>query len=162
MHKWIAGSVPSKARNCAARPFALWNLILAHLQLSSFWASDQDSAIKLYKYIVAIGKPERQVRKASHCGSKRQQRWYAAIIVLLPVCATYIWVLFFVNIPFVVNRTFNTTPKERLQQYKHWKCRKTEKECKLNVHFVRILITFCTILKIHKVCNSFETLQAQS
>jgi len=23
-------------------------------------------------YIVAIGKPERQVRKASHCGSKQQ------------------------------------------------------------------------------------------
>jgi len=28
----------------------------------------------------------------------------------------YIWVLFFANIPFVVNRTFNATPTERLQQ----------------------------------------------
>jgi len=27
------------------------------------------------------------------------------------------WVLFFRQISFVVNRTFNTTPTERLQQY---------------------------------------------
>jgi len=28
-----------------------------------------------------------------------------------------VWVLFFTHIPFAVNRTFNTTPTERLQQY---------------------------------------------
>jgi len=39
------------------------------------------------------------------------------IILLLLVRATYIWVLFFAHIPFVVNRTFNITPTERLQQY---------------------------------------------
>jgi len=32
------------------------------------------------------------------------------INLLLLVRATYIWVLFFVHIPFVVNRTINTTP----------------------------------------------------
>jgi len=36
----------------------------------------------------------------------------------------YIWVLFFEHIPFVVNRTFNATPTERLQQHlfseKNW------------------------------------------
>jgi len=39
------------------------------------------------------------------------------ITLLLLVHATYIWVLFFMHIPFVVNRTFNTTLTERLQQY---------------------------------------------
>jgi len=34
----------------------------------------------------------------------------------LLVLATYIWVLFFTHIPFVVNRTFNATPAETLQQ----------------------------------------------
>ena len=37
--------------------------------------------------------------------------------LLLLVRATYIWVLFFVHIQFVVNRTFNATPLERLQQH---------------------------------------------
>ena len=36
---------------------------------------------------------------------------------VLLVRATYIWVLFFEHIPFVVNRTFNVTPTERLQQH---------------------------------------------
>ena len=38
------------------------------------------------------------------------------ITLLLLVRATCIWVLFFAHIPFVVNRTFNATPAERLQQ----------------------------------------------
>jgi len=33
------------------------------------------------------------------------------------VRASYMWVLFFAHIPFVVDRTFNVTPTERLQ---HW------------------------------------------
>jgi len=42
--------------------------------------------------IVAIGKPERHVRKASHCGSnKQQQRSCAAIALSLLVRATYKW-----------------------------------------------------------------------
>jgi len=32
--------------------------------------------------------------------------------LLLLVCTTYIWVLFFAHIVFVVNRTFNATPTE--------------------------------------------------
>jgi len=39
------------------------------------------------------------------------------ITVLLLVRTTYIWVLFFVHILFVVNRAFNTMPMERLQQH---------------------------------------------
>jgi len=64
---------------------------------------------------VAIGKPERQVRKASHCGIKQQCRSPDEITLLLLVRATYIWVLFFAYIPFVVNRAFNVTLTERLQ-----------------------------------------------
>jgi len=68
---------------------------------------------------VAIGKPKRHVRKASHCGSKQQYRSPDKITLLLLVCTTYIWVLFFAHILFVVNRTFNTTPTKRLQQFQH-------------------------------------------
>jgi len=39
------------------------------------------------------------------------------ITLLLLVHATYIWVLFFTHILFVVNCTFNTTPVERLQYF---------------------------------------------
>jgi len=54
----------------------------------------------------------RQVRK--HC-----YRSLTNITLLLLVHATYIWVLFFAYIPFVVNCTFNATPTQRLQlQYK--------------------------------------------
>ena len=38
------------------------------------------------------------------------------ITLLLFVQATYIWVLFSVHIPIMVNRTFNLTATERLQQ----------------------------------------------
>jgi len=38
------------------------------------------------------------------------------ITLLLLVGATYIWVLFFAHMPFVVKHTFNATPTERLQQ----------------------------------------------
>jgi len=40
------------------------------------------------------------------------------ITLSLLVRTTYIWVLFFALIPFVVNHTFSATPAERLQQYK--------------------------------------------
>jgi len=39
------------------------------------------------------------------------------ITLLLLVRVTYIWMLFFVYIPFVVNRTFNATPTKWLQHY---------------------------------------------
>jgi len=39
------------------------------------------------------------------------------ITLLLLVHTTYIWVLFLTHIPFVVNRTFNATPTERLQHH---------------------------------------------
>jgi len=42
------------------------------------------------------------------------------INLLLLARATYMWVLCFAHIPFVVNRTFNATPTERLQQREHW------------------------------------------
>jgi len=54
--------------------------------------------------------------KASHSGSE-QQSSPDEINLLLLVRATYISVLFFAHIPFVVNHTFNATPTERLQHY---------------------------------------------
>ena len=65
---------------------------------------------------VAIGNPERHVRKASHCGSKQQYRSCPQSLLLLLARATYVMVLFFTHIPFVVNHTINATPLERLQQ----------------------------------------------
>jgi len=68
-------------------------------------------------HFVAIGNPERHVRRASHRGSKQQQRSPDEITLLLLVRATYIMVLFFTHISFVVNHTINATPPERLQQH---------------------------------------------
>ena len=59
---------------------------------------------------------DRKARKASHCGSKQQYRPPDEMTLLWLVRATYKWVLFFAHIPFVVNRTFNATSTERLQQ----------------------------------------------
>ena len=51
------------------------------------------------------------MRKASHCGSKQQWRSPDEVTLLLLIRATYIRVLFFAHIPFVVNRIFNATPR---------------------------------------------------
>jgi len=49
------------------------------------------------------------------------------ITLLLLVWATYIWVLFFTHIPFVVNCTMNATPTERLEHhFRHWNAYKQE------------------------------------
>jgi len=66
---------------------------------------------------VAIGKPDRKVCKASHCGSKQKQRSFAAITPSLIVRATYARVLFFAHILFLANRTFNATLNERKQHH---------------------------------------------
>jgi len=68
-------------------------------------------------HFVVIGNPEEHVRKASHRGSKQQQRSCSQSLLLLLARATHIMVLFFTHIPFVVNRTINATPPKRLQQY---------------------------------------------
>ena len=60
-----------------------------------------------------IGKAEQQVRKASHCCTKKQWKSHVVIIRFLLVRAT--WVLFIMHIPLGVNRTFNTMLIERLQ-----------------------------------------------
>ena len=74
---------------------------------------------KTRKYIscVAIGKIERQVSKASHCGSKQPQKSPDEITLLLSARSTYICVLLFAHIPFVMYRIFNATPTEKMQQY---------------------------------------------
>ena len=56
------------------------------------------------------------MRNASHRGSKQQYRSCSQSLLLLLARATYIMVLFFKHIPFVVNHTINATPPERLQQ----------------------------------------------
>ena len=48
-------------------------------------------ANKERKNTVAIGNPERHMRKASHCGSKQQQNSHAMITLLLLVRATYMY-----------------------------------------------------------------------
>ena len=66
---------------------------------------------------VAIGNPERHVRKASHRGSKQQWRSCSQSLLLWLARATHMMVLFFTHITFVVNHTINATPSERLQQH---------------------------------------------
>jgi len=64
---------------------------------------------------VAIGKPERQVRKASHWGSKQQESSHAAITLLLLVRATYIWCCSLHTFRSWWTAHFSTTPTEWLQ-----------------------------------------------
>jgi len=68
-------------------------------------------------HFVTIGNPERHVHKASHHGSKQQQRSCSQSLLLLLARATHIMVLFFTHIPFVVNHAINATPPERFQHY---------------------------------------------
>jgi len=63
-------------------------------------------------------------RKARAASAQSFTLWQQAIMEitrrdhsLLLVRAAYIWVLFVARIPFVVNRTFNATLTERLQQH---------------------------------------------
>ena len=53
-----------------------------------------------------------------HTGAASNNRDHALqSLLLLLACGTYIMVLFFTHIPFVMNHTINATPPERLQQY---------------------------------------------
>jgi len=130
--------VPEISRNCNNS----FGIFLAHLEFSRQRTGVQSG--------VTIRKPERQVHKASHCGSsffegctwhdlhilvaapfccdpkaratsaQSSSLWQQATIeitLLLLVRATYIRVLFFAHIPFVLNCTFNATLTERLQQW---------------------------------------------
>jgi len=41
-------------------------------------------------HFVVIGKAEKQVRKASHCGTKQLQRSHVMLILFLLVCGTWV------------------------------------------------------------------------
>ena len=94
---------------------------------------------------VAIGNPEWHVRKASHRGSKQQLRPCSQSLLLLLARATYIMVLFFTHIPFVVNHTINATPPERLQQLNVSK----------NRSFIFVAVTIFTniLLSFNSTCD---------
>jgi len=69
-------------------------------------------------HFVAVGNPERHVRKASHRRSKQQQRSCPQSRLLLLSRSRHAYIfLFFAQIPFVVNHTIKATPPGRLQQY---------------------------------------------
>jgi len=77
---------------------------------------------KLYYCCYAEGhrfdSPFRCLRATQHCdcnSSKQPQRSHVVLILFLLVHATYIRKLFFMHIPFMVNRAFSTTLTERLQ-----------------------------------------------
>ena len=103
--------------NRTDRTFFLWFLHLA-------WPSNPDhSTILLPERQVRknfIGKTERQVRKSFALWQQVTMeitRWKPSIIACLRARVTYIWeCVFFAYIPFVVNRTFNATLSEKLQQ----------------------------------------------
>jgi len=54
-----------------------------------FWPTPDVPLDYFLNHTVAIGNPERHVRKASHCGSKQQLSSHAMITLLLLVRATY-------------------------------------------------------------------------
>jgi len=72
------------------------------------------------------------------------------ITLLLLVRATYIWVLFFAHIPFVVNHTFNATPNQGVATltYDTWKFKVPMKELDNDV---RLLLTPVSTAKKVKI-----------
>jgi len=110
----------------AYQPLKFCQISCANKQQLSWWNKKIGALFNAWKVfkptvepvvVVAIEKPERQARKASHCGSKQQQMSHAVLTLLLLFAPSSIWVLFFTLILFVVNRTFNATPTDRLQHY---------------------------------------------
>jgi len=88
-------------------------------------------------------KPERQMRKASHCNKinlvvtvRKHNQLFSRFRSIIGghslrslhrdhsviACSRHVYmVLFFAHIPFVVNRAFSATPMKRLQQLSHMK-----------------------------------------
>jgi len=64
---------------------------------------------------VAIGDPSGMCAKLRILAASNNRDHTLQSLFLLLVSATYIMVLFFTHIPFVVNHTINATPPERLQ-----------------------------------------------
>jgi len=62
-----------------------------------------------------IGKAEQQVCKAINCRTKQPQRSHVVLILFLLVRATC--VVFFMHMPFVMNRSFTTRLTEKLQHF---------------------------------------------
>ena len=89
------------------------------------------------------------------------------ITLLLLVRATYIWEFCFVHIPFVVNRTFNATPAERLQQHPSFLQRTApiaRSLCEVRTwHVLHILVAapFCCDRKAQAACAQSFTLWQQ-
>jgi len=66
---------------------------------------------------VAIGNPSGMCAKLRTVVASNNRDHAPQSLLLLLARATYIMVLFFTHIPFVVNHTINATPPERLQQH---------------------------------------------
>jgi len=66
-------------------------------------------------HFVAIGNPSGMCAKLRTVAAINNKDHAPQSLLLLLVRATYIMVLFFTHIPFVVNHTINATPPERLQ-----------------------------------------------
>ena len=99
-------------------------------------------------HFIAIGNPEQHVRKASHCGRKQQWRSCSQSLLLLLARASYIMVLFFTHILFVVNHTINATPPERLQHYLYLpKENKERKPCHGTMEASFDLLSTCLLIK---------------
>jgi len=96
----------------------VWNLKSKYMFISGPFHVLGMRKTSKYIYCVAIKNLARQGRKASRCGSKQQERSPIEITRLFLVRVTYICVWLFAHILFLVNRTFNSTPTERLQQHR--------------------------------------------
>jgi len=107
---------------------------------------------------IAIGNPEQHVRKASTVAASDNWDHASQSLFLLLPRATYIMVLFFKQIPFVVNHTINAMPRERLQKHPSFLQRTTPIARSLcegwTRHNLHILVTspFCCDRKSQTGC----------
>jgi len=89
-----------KARMASAESFTLWQQVTTEI-------TQRDHSHRYHQ----------EVQSTVHQDHKHCQKSLTKITLLLLVRTTYIWVLLFAHILFMVNCTFNATSTERLQQY---------------------------------------------
>ena len=99
------------------------------------------------------------MRSALHCGSKQQKRSLEKITLLLLVRVSYIWVLFFTYILFMVNHTFKASSNILVYRFYRKKLNAFSESSyayyciALSNSFISVfIISKCSVSNIH--CNS--------
>ena len=117
---WIARSTPRQPRG--------WNSSSSFLQQTASIACSFYEVSTWHDLHILVTAPfccDQKARAAcaqklhTVAASNNRDHMPWSLLLLVHTTHIYIWVFFFAHIPFVVNRTFNAMPTERLQQCLH-------------------------------------------